>query len=107
MTRSELLLLLLISGMGSMAASVLMGYVGMGIPMEYLLIAGALVPLSSIIVSKLLIPEVNKEAVVENVVIDRKGGNIWSIITTKNKKAYLRYAFLLFSYCNISSHYFM
>ena len=55
MTRSELLLLL-VSGMGSMAASVLMGYVGMGIPMEYLLIAGALVPLSSIIVSKLLIP---------------------------------------------------
>ena len=82
MTRSELLLLL-ISGMGSMAASVLMGYVGMGIPMEYLLIAGALVPLSSIIVSKLLIPEVNKEAVVENVVIDRKGGhtNIMSAIS--------------------------
>ena len=81
MTRSELLLL--ISGMGSMAASVLMGYVGMGIPMEYLLIAGALVPLSSIIVSKLLIPEVNKEAVVENVVIDRKGGhtNIMSAIS--------------------------
>ena len=84
MTRSELLLLLLlISGMGSMAASVLMGYVGMGIPMEYLLIAGALVPLSSIIVSKLLIPEVNKEAVVENVVMDRKGGhtNIMSAIS--------------------------
>ena len=82
MTRSELLLLL-ISGMGSMAASVLMGYVGMGIPMEYLLIAGALVPLSSIIVSKLLIPEVNKEAVVENVVMDRKGGhtNIMSAIS--------------------------
>ena len=81
MTRSELLLL--ISGVGSMAASVLMGYVGMGIPMEYLLIAGALVPLSSIIVSKLLIPEVNKEAVVENVVIDRKGGhtNIMSAIS--------------------------
>ena len=52
MTRSELLVLL-VSGMGSMAASVLMGYVGMGIPMEYLLIAGALVPLSSIIVSKI------------------------------------------------------
>ena len=53
MTRSELLILL-ISGMGSMSASVLMGYVGMGIPMEYLLIAGALVPLSSIIVSKII-----------------------------------------------------
>ena len=82
MTRSELLLLL-ISGMGSMAASVLMGYVGMGIPMEYLLIAGALVPLSSIIVSKLLIPETNKEATVKNVVMDRKGGhtNIMSAIS--------------------------
>ena len=82
MTRSELLLLL-ISGMGSMAASVLMGYVGMGIPMEYLLIAGALVPLSSIIVSKLLIPETNNEAKVENVVMDRKGGhtNIMSAIS--------------------------
>ena len=61
MTRSELLLVL-VSGMGSMSATVLMGYVGMGIPMEYLLIAGALVPLRSIIVSKLLIPETNKEA---------------------------------------------
>lgn len=82
MTRSELLVLL-VSGMGSMAASVLMGYVGMGIPMEYLLIAGALVPLSSIIVSKLLIPETNKEAVVEEVVMDRKGGhtNIMSAIS--------------------------
>lgn len=82
MTRSELLLLL-VSGMGSMAASVLMGYVGMGIPMEYLLIAGALVPLSSIIVSKLLIPETNKEILIEDVVMDRKGGhtNIMSAIS--------------------------
>ena len=82
MTRSELLLVL-VSGMGSMSATVLMGYVGMGIPMEYLLIAGALVPLSSIIVSKLLIPETNKEATVKNVVMDRKGGhtNIMSAIS--------------------------
>ena len=56
MTRSELLLVL-VSGMGSMSATVLMGYVGMVIPMEYLLIAGALVPLSSIIVYKFLINE--------------------------------------------------
>ena len=82
MTRSELLVLL-VSGMGSMAASVLMGYVGMGIPMEYLLIAGALVPLSSIIVSKLLIPETNKEATVKDVEMDRKGGhnNIMSAVS--------------------------
>ena len=66
-----------------MSASVLMGYVGMGIPMEYLLIAGALVPLSSIIVSKLLIPETNKEVLIEDVVMDRKGGhtNIMSAIS--------------------------
>ena len=82
MTRSEILVLL-VSGMGSMAASVLMGYVGMGIPMEYLLIAGALVPLSSIIVSKLLIPETNKEAKTKDVVMDRKGEhtNIMSAIS--------------------------
>ena len=82
MTRSEILVLL-VSGMGSMAASVLMGYVGMGIPMEYLLIAGALVPLSSIIVSKLLIPETNKEVLTKDVVMDRKGGhnNIMSAIS--------------------------
>ena len=60
MTESEMLLVL-ISGMGSMSASVLMGYTGMGIPMEYLLIAGALVPLGSIVVSKLIIPEKIKE----------------------------------------------
>ena len=82
MTRSELLLVL-VSGMGSMSATVLMGYVGMGIPMEYLLIAGALVPLSCIIVSKLLIPESDKEATVKEVVMDRKGGhtNIMSAIS--------------------------
>ncbi|WP_373601151.1 NupC/NupG family nucleoside CNT transporter [Paraclostridium bifermentans] len=82
MTKSELMLVL-ISGMGSMSATVLMGYVEMGIPMEYLLIAGALVPLSSIMVSKLLIPETQQEEVVENVVMDRKGGhtNIMSAIS--------------------------
>ena len=82
MTRSELLLVL-VSGMGSMSATVLMGYVGMGIPMQYLLIAGALVPLSSIIVSKILIPETNKEATVKEVVMDRKGGhtNIMSAVS--------------------------
>jgi CNT family concentrative nucleoside transporter len=82
MTRSELLLVL-VSGMGSMSATVLMGYVGLGIPMEYLLIAGALVPLSSIIVSKLLIPETNKEATVKDVEMDRKGGhnNIMSAVS--------------------------
>ena len=82
MTRSELLLVL-VSGMGSMSATVLMGYVGMGIPMEYLLIAGALVPLSSIIVSKILVPETHKEDTVKDVEMDRKGehNNIMSAVS--------------------------
>lgn len=57
MSQSEIMLVL-ISGMGSMSATVLMGYAGMGIPMEYLLIGGALVPLGSIVVSKMILPEV-------------------------------------------------
>ncbi|MDK2562106.1 nucleoside transporter C-terminal domain-containing protein [Romboutsia sedimentorum] len=56
MTESEIMLVL-ISGMGSMSATVLMGYAGLGIPMEYLLIGGSLVPLGSIVVSKLVLPE--------------------------------------------------
>lgn len=64
MTESEIMLVL-ISGMGSMSATVLMGYAGMGIPMEYLLIGGALVPLGSIIVSKIILPEIKTQKVAE------------------------------------------
>ncbi|WP_297131432.1 NupC/NupG family nucleoside CNT transporter [Terrisporobacter sp.] len=76
MTESEIMLVL-ISGMGSMSASVLIGYAGMGIPMQYLLIGGALVPLGSIIVSKLILPENKslKENEIEEVTIDNKGDN--------------------------------
>lgn len=76
MSESEIMLVL-VSGMGSMSATVLMGYSGMGIPMKYLLIGGALVPLGSIIVSKLMLPE-NKELKIneaEEVKIDNKGDN--------------------------------
>ena len=76
MSESEIMLVL-ISGMGSMSATVLLGYSGMGIPMQYLLIGGALVPLGSIVVSKLMLPE-NKELKsdeVEEVKIDNKGNN--------------------------------
>lgn len=76
MTESEIMLVL-VSGMGSMSATVLMGYSGMGIPMKYLLIGGALVPLGSIIVSKLMLPE-NKNLILsesEEVKIDNKGDN--------------------------------
>lgn len=76
MTESEIMLVL-ISGMGSMSATVLLGYAGMGIPMQYLLIGGALVPLGSIVVSKLILPENNelKTSEIADVKIDNKGDN--------------------------------
>ena len=74
MTESEIMLVL-ISGMGSMSVSVIMGYVGLGIPMEYLLIASTLVPLGSIIISKILIPEIEVASEIDNLKIDNKGDN--------------------------------
>lgn len=74
MTESEIMLVL-ISGMGSMSVSVIMGYVGLGIPMEYLLIGGTLVPLGSIIISKIIYPEVEAPNEVESLNIDNKGDN--------------------------------
>ena len=74
MTESEIMLVL-ISGMGSMSVSVIMGYVGLGIPMEYLLIASTLVPLGSIIISKILIPEIEVASGIDNLKIDNKGDN--------------------------------
>lgn len=80
MNKSEIMLVL-VSGMGSMSATVLMGYAGMGIPMKFLLIGGALVPLGSIIVSKILLPETKEEialreaAATEEVSMDNKGDN--------------------------------
>ena len=80
MNKSEMMLVL-VSGMGSMSATVLLGYAGMGIPMKYLLIGGALVPLGSIIVSKILLPETKEElslrevAATNEVSMDNKGDN--------------------------------
>ncbi|MBC8630681.1 NupC/NupG family nucleoside CNT transporter [[Eubacterium] tenue] len=72
MSESEIMLVL-ISGMGSMSATVLGGYAGLGIPMKYLLIGGALVPLGSIIVSKIILPEkVQEIASVETTTIENK-----------------------------------
>ena len=76
MTESEIMLVL-ISGMGSMSATVLMGYAAMGIPMQYLLIGGSLVPLGSIIVSKIMLPDDKSLRIdeAEEVKIDNKGDN--------------------------------
>lgn len=74
MTESEIMVVL-ISGMGSMSATIIGGYVALGIPMEYLLIASALVPFGSIAISKVLLPELETAKNIEDVSMDNKGNN--------------------------------
>lgn len=62
MTKSELMVVL-VSGMGSMSASILVGYAGIGISMKWLLITTALVPLGSLMVAKILTPETEESQV--------------------------------------------
>lgn len=82
MTESEIMVVL-VSGMGSMSATIIGGYVALGIPMEFLLIASALVPIGSICISKIIFPETEVEKIYEEVNMDRKGHheNIISAIT--------------------------
>ncbi|WP_252236448.1 nucleoside transporter C-terminal domain-containing protein [Clostridium sp. CH2] len=74
MTDSEIIVVL-VSGMGSMSATIIGGYTALGIPMEYLLIASALVPMGSIAISKLLLPEREETQLIEDVSMDNKGDN--------------------------------
>ena len=74
LTDSEIFLIL-VSGMGSMSASILGGYHALGIPMEYLLIASAMVPLGSIMISKIILPQTEKAKSITDVKMDNKGDN--------------------------------
>lgn len=74
MTDSEVMLVL-VSGMGSMSVSIIAGYTALGIPMQYLLIASTLVPVSSIILSKILLPQTDEYKEVGEVKMDSKGDN--------------------------------
>lgn len=74
MTESEVMLVL-VSGMGSMSVSIIAGYVALGIPMEYLLIASTMVPVGSILLSKIICPQTEKIQELGEVKMDRKGDN--------------------------------
>lgn len=74
MTHSEIMLVL-VSGMGSVSASIIGGYVALGIPAEALLIASAMVPIGSIIVSKMLMPEIEEIVEVDSVEANGKDEN--------------------------------
>lgn len=74
LTDSEIFVIL-VSGMGSMSASILGGYFALGIPMEYLLIASALVPIGSIMLSKILYPQTEPIQLITDIKVDNKGYN--------------------------------
>jgi CNT family concentrative nucleoside transporter len=74
LTESEIFVIL-VSGMGSMSASILGGYHALGIPMEYLLIASVLVPIGSIMVSKIIYPQTEQIKSITDVKMDNKGNN--------------------------------
>lgn len=74
LTESEIFVIL-VSGMGSMSASILGGYSALGIPMSTLLIASALVPIGSIMVSKIVCPQTEAVVSVGEVKMDNKGNN--------------------------------
>lgn len=56
LTESELFAVI-VSGMASASASILVGYNALGVPMEYLLIAIFITPFSSLMMAKLIMPE--------------------------------------------------
>ncbi|WP_294153658.1 nucleoside transporter C-terminal domain-containing protein [uncultured Clostridium sp.] len=74
MTKSEIVVVL-VSGMGSMSATIIGGYTALGIPMENLLIASALVPMGSIALAKVLMPESEETFDSGDLKIDNKGDN--------------------------------
>lgn len=74
LTDSEIFVIL-VSGMGSMSASILGGYSALGIPMESLLIASALVPIGGIMVSKVIFPQTEQAEEISEVKLDNKGNN--------------------------------
>ena len=76
LTDSEIFVIL-VSGMGSMSASILVGYTSLGIRMDHLLIASAMVPIGSILVSKIICPQVDTPKEIAGVKMDNKGdGNV-------------------------------
>ncbi|HFH8185136.1 TPA: NupC/NupG family nucleoside CNT transporter [Streptococcus agalactiae] len=74
MTDSEIMVVL-VSGMGSMSVSILGGYIALGIPMEYLLIASTMVPIGSILIAKILLPQTEPVQKIDDIKTDNKGNN--------------------------------
>lgn len=74
MTDSEIFVIL-VSGMGSMSAAILGGYTALGISMDTLLIASVLVPVGSIMISKVVCPQTEEIEQISEIKMDNKGNN--------------------------------
>lgn len=81
MTNSEIMMIL-ISGMGSMSVSILGGYNALGIPVQHLVIASVLVPMGAIAIGKILYPETEFQLKTNDLEITtNKGANIVEAVT--------------------------
>lgn len=72
MTRSEMMLVM-VSGMAGMSGSILVVYMGMGVPAIHLLTSSALAIPASILISKILYPETEKAITAEAAVVETTG----------------------------------
>lgn len=79
LTKSELFAVLA-GGFGSASGAILAGYSMMGIDMRYLLIAVFTVPFSSLMISKMFIPETEESVVENSEIVASEHDNIFSAI---------------------------
>lgn len=70
MTRSELFTVMT-GGLASVAGSVLFGYAGLGIPLNYLLAASFMAAPAGLIMAKMMMPETNAENTTDDIVIGK------------------------------------
>ncbi|MDU4715921.1 MAG: nucleoside transporter C-terminal domain-containing protein [Anaerococcus sp.] len=68
-------MLVLVSGMGSMSVYIIADYTALGIPMQSLLIVSTLVPIGSIIISKIICPQAEQVKELGEIKMDNKGNN--------------------------------
>lgn len=79
LTKSELFAVMC-GGFGSASAAILAGYAMMGIDMRYLLIAIFTVPFSTLMISKIFIPETEESVVENSEIVASEHDNIFSAI---------------------------
>lgn len=79
LTRSEIFAVIL-GGFASVSVSVVLGYVTMGLNMEYILVQMAIVPFSALMMAKLLVPEVEETKTKEIKIEGSEHDNIFSAI---------------------------